>query len=334
VSGLGYVTTRDFISFLRNATVDDAGTPNPVARVKRALCHGYSISGQYLRDFVYQGFNEDEQGRKVCDGMMVHSAGGQKAALNYRFASDPNSTPFRSQHADRGAPETNFPRTYTMRTDPLSGATDGLLKRPATDPLIMHVNSSTEYWERRGSLLDTDENGFTDLVESPNVRRYLVARPPSRAFGPPFRSFPPPCRRPARPPPRPPCPRPAAPNPQRSRRSRRPNGRPRVTHRRPRARPPRARRRRKATAAKNAPKAKKAAKAQEAGGPREGTKTATVVAMLQRKNGATLPEIMKAMCWQKHTVRGFMAGAMKKAGYTVESFKPEGGERTYRLPAK
>lgn len=175
VSGLGYVTTRDFVSFLRKATVDDAGTPNPVAGVTRTLCHGYSISGQYLRDFVYQGFNEDEQGQKVCDGMMVHSAGGQKASLNFRFASDPNSTPFRSQHADRGAPETNFPRTYTMRTDPLSGVTDGLLKRSATDPKIMHVNSSTEYWERRGSLLDTDENGFADLVESPNVRRYLIA---------------------------------------------------------------------------------------------------------------------------------------------------------------
>jgi hypothetical protein len=53
--------------------------------------------------------------------------------------------------------------------------------------------------------------------------------------------------------------------------------------------------------------------------------------MLQRKNGATLAEIMAKMGWQKHTVRGFMAGAMKKAGYTVESFKPEGGERTYRI---
>ncbi len=54
--------------------------------------------------------------------------------------------------------------------------------------------------------------------------------------------------------------------------------------------------------------------------------------MLQRKNGATLSEIMKTMSWQKHTVRGFKAvGAMKKAGYTVESFKPEGGERTYRI---
>jgi hypothetical protein len=62
---------------------------------------------------------------------------------------------------------------------------------------------------------------------------------------------------------------------------------------------------------------------------REGSKTARVVTMLQRTNGATLAEIMQTMAWQKHTVRGFMAGAMKKAGYAIESFKPEGGERTY-----
>ena len=87
----------------------------------------------------------------------------------------------------------------------------------------------------------------------------------------------------------------------------------------------------KATPAKNVPKAKKAAKAQEAASPREGSKTAQVVAMLQRKNGATLEEIMEKMGWQKHTVRGFMAGAMKKAGYAVESFKSDKGERTYRI---
>jgi hypothetical protein len=65
--------------------------------------------------------------------------------------------------------------------------------------------------------------------------------------------------------------------------------------------------------------------------PRPGSKTAQVVAMLRRKNGATLAEIMQTMGWQKHTVRGFMAGAMKKAGHTVESFKPDGGVRTYRI---
>ena len=64
---------------------------------------------------------------------------------------------------------------------------------------------------------------------------------------------------------------------------------------------------------------------------REGSKKAAVVAMLQRKNGATLEEIMEKMGWQRHTVRGFMAGAMKKAGYTVESLRSDKGVRTYRI---
>jgi hypothetical protein len=88
-------------------------------------------------------------------------------------------------------------------------------------------------------------------------------------------------------------------------------------------------------APKGAPKkakATKAAKAKDAAPEaREGSKKARVIALLQRKNGATLAEIADKMGWKSWTVRGFMAGAMKKAGYTVESFKPEGGERTYRI---
>jgi hypothetical protein len=95
--------------------------------------------------------------------------------------------------------------------------------------------------------------------------------------------------------------------------------------------PAKAKANKKAAAAKKAPQGKKVAKEQETAAPREGSKTAQVVAMLQRKNGATLAEIMDKMGWQRHTVRGLMAGAMKKAGHNVESFKPEGGERTYRI---
>jgi hypothetical protein len=84
----------------------------------------------------------------------------------------------------------------------------------------------------------------------------------------------------------------------------------------------------KRTREKKAPK--KAAQPKN-GAVREGSKTATVIALLQRPSGATLEEIMTQMGWQKHTVRGFMAGAMKKAGHTVESFKSEQGERTYRI---
>jgi hypothetical protein len=98
--------------------------------------------------------------------------------------------------------------------------------------------------------------------------------------------------------------------------------------------PTKAKASKKATAAKPAPKAKKSAKVREASaaGPREGSKMAQVIALMQRKGGVTITEVMDKMGWQKHTVRGFVAGALKKAGYTVESFKPDGGERTYRLP--
>jgi hypothetical protein len=95
--------------------------------------------------------------------------------------------------------------------------------------------------------------------------------------------------------------------------------------------PAKARTNQKATPAKKAHKPPKKATVRKAEGAREGSKTAQVVAMLQRKGGATLAEITAKMGWQKHTVRGFMAGTMKKAGYAVESFKPEGGERTYRI---
>jgi Protein of unknown function (DUF3489) len=84
----------------------------------------------------------------------------------------------------------------------------------------------------------------------------------------------------------------------------------------------------KATSRKGATKSQGSAKA-----PRESSKTAQVVVMLQRPEGATLSEIMTSMGWQRHTVRGCIAGALKKAGFNVESFKPAGGERTYRIPS-
>ena len=89
----------------------------------------------------------------------------------------------------------------------------------------------------------------------------------------------------------------------------------------------------KAAPAKKAPTAAKGAKqAKAAGGAREGSKTAQVVALLERKGGATLAEVMKATGWQAHSVRGFVSGTLaKKMGRTVESTKREDGERLYQL---
>ena len=68
--------------------------------------------------------------------------------------------------------------------------------------------------------------------------------------------------------------------------------------------------------------------------PREGTKQATLIAMLRAPDGATIEEIMAATGWQSHTVRGAMAGPLKKKlGLEVTSEKVEGRGRVYRLPA-
>jgi hypothetical protein len=99
------------------------------------------------------------------------------------------------------------------------------------------------------------------------------------------------------------------------------------------SKPPKAQKTSTKAKGKGGAKVATAAKPEKTVGAREGSKTAQVVEMLKRKNGATLEEVMEKMGWQKHTVRGFMAGAMKKAGYEVESFKSEKGERTYRINA-
>ncbi|WP_066018811.1 DUF3489 domain-containing protein [Endozoicomonas atrinae] len=67
---------------------------------------------------------------------------------------------------------------------------------------------------------------------------------------------------------------------------------------------------------------------------RTGTKLHTVIELLARPEGAAIEEIMDKTGWQKHTVRGTFAGALKKRlGLTIESEKPEGQDRIYRITA-
>jgi hypothetical protein len=65
---------------------------------------------------------------------------------------------------------------------------------------------------------------------------------------------------------------------------------------------------------------------------REGTKQALVIEMLRRPEGATIAEIVEATSWASHSVRGFMAGALKKKlGFTIDSEKEESRGRVYRI---
>lgn len=86
-----------------------------------------------------------------------------------------------------------------------------------------------------------------------------------------------------------------------------------------------------ATVADNVPTAPTSAQVRT---PREGTKQATLIAMLRAPDGATIAEIVAVTGWQPHTVRGAMAGALKKKlGLEVTSEKIEERGRVYRLPS-
>ena len=64
------------------------------------------------------------------------------------------------------------------------------------------------------------------------------------------------------------------------------------------------------------------------------TKQAQLIAMLQRSEGATIDELSKKLEWQPHTVRGAIAGALKKRlKLKVSSGKEEGRGSVYRIPA-
>lgn len=63
------------------------------------------------------------------------------------------------------------------------------------------------------------------------------------------------------------------------------------------------------------------------------TKTEQVLGLLGRPSGASIAEMMKSTGWQAHSVRGFLAGSLKKKGHAVTSELAQGGVRRYRLVA-
>lgn len=175
VQGLGLAGIRDLLSFLKN----DATEKNPLhiadqkrSAIRRVYGFGVSQSGRCLRQFLYDGFNADEQGRQVFDAMMPHVAGGGMGFFNHRFASP---TRHNGQHDNHLFFADQFPFAYGDEVDPFTGREDGLLKRDrarGTVPKVMHTQSSSEYWHRAGSLVHTDPQGKRDATLPPEVRVY------------------------------------------------------------------------------------------------------------------------------------------------------------------
>jgi hypothetical protein len=171
VVGCSLAATRDLVSFLKN----DPGEGNPLAGVRLAIGHGISQSGRFLRHFLYQGFNEDEQGRRVFDGLFVEVAGAGRGSFNHRFAQASRDG---HQHWNVLYPTDVFPFTDAVETDPETGEKGGLLDRATatgTVPRLFHVVTAYEYWNRAASLMHTDPTGQRDVPLPDTSRLYLIA---------------------------------------------------------------------------------------------------------------------------------------------------------------
>lgn len=178
VTGMGLAAIRDVTAFLRH----DTSAANPLAvdghpTVSRAIALGISQSGRVLRDALYYGMNQDEQGRIVFEGMMPIIPGARRSFTNARFA-QPGRNP--GPQFDRLYPVLQFPFTYPVLDDAVSGRHDGILLRCSlsnTCPKIIQADSEFEFWGSQASLVTTDTAGHP-IEMPPNVRLFMFTGTP------------------------------------------------------------------------------------------------------------------------------------------------------------
>jgi hypothetical protein len=167
VGGLGLAAVRDVLSYAKYEL-------DSVFPVQRGIAFGVSQTGRFLRHFLYQGFNTDEGGRKVYDGLLVHTAGAGRGSFNHRFAQA-------SRDAHRYSaffyPTDLFPFTSRTQEDPLTGREEGLFSLQRADhlPLVFYTNTGYEYWGRAASLIHTSVDGTQDVDPRENERIYHLA---------------------------------------------------------------------------------------------------------------------------------------------------------------
>ena len=173
VLGIGYAATRDLMSFLRYEGRDAKGHWNPAGLSTRyAYAVGISQSGRYLRDHISQGFNQDERGRIVFDGVLAHISGVGRVFMNEEFGMPARTN---TQHEDHTYPENAFPFSTASMADPITGRTGSLFRGDGFDPRLIEVNTSTEYWQKGASLLHTDPLGRKDVTLPKNARAFMIA---------------------------------------------------------------------------------------------------------------------------------------------------------------
>jgi hypothetical protein len=108
----------------------------------------------------------------VFSAAYTHVSGGGRLFANARFAQVGR---YPRQHEEHQWPSERYPFAYSAVPDAFSTDVDAVLKRPDTDPLIMHTHTNTEYWNRHASLGHTDPRTGDDLQIPDRVRMYFLA---------------------------------------------------------------------------------------------------------------------------------------------------------------
>jgi Alpha/beta hydrolase domain len=169
VLGIGLAATRDLNSFLRYEARDGSGNPNPVAgRISWAIAEGSSQSGTFLKLSLLLGFNQDERGRIVWDGMNPHIA-ARSTDLNRRFAF-PGGLVFLYELGHEG-PAWWSPWKDTPRGRPAASVLDRC-RATNTCPKILETFGSAEVWGQRASFTLVGTDAKHDIALPENVRRY------------------------------------------------------------------------------------------------------------------------------------------------------------------
>jgi hypothetical protein len=174
VLGCGLAGVRDLVSFMKY----ESSGENPMPGLRFAIGWGVSQSGRFLRHFLYEGFNQDEQGRRVFDGVFDQVGGAGRGSFNHRFGQASRDA---LQHFNILFPVDLFPFTDGPSTDPVTGATDSLLaraERAGMAPKVFHLLTNSEYFNRAGSLVHTDATGTKDAELPATTRVYTIASAP------------------------------------------------------------------------------------------------------------------------------------------------------------
>ena len=172
VLGVGFAAWRDVGAFFKQAHADDVGTPNPIAKtVKYSIGRGVSQSGNYLRGWLHLGFNRDEAGAPVHDGLWPIIA-GRRIALNFRWA-QPDGVLELYQAGSEG-PQWWLPHPDLLLGIPAAGILDRCTATQ-TCPKIMEHFGSAEVWALKLTPEWVGTDAKQDLPLPANVKRYYIA---------------------------------------------------------------------------------------------------------------------------------------------------------------